>query len=242
MAKLKARDSEIVFRVSKVVPGAREGVAEVRHYRALRSDGNFLERMVIRYTPEEVAKNYGERQHDYGWKVRGRAKVGRTLEQLLKFYLDGGWELEEASSTYFRPTSGGIEAASPDPFISEASAEKRKERLTKSRAKAATEREQHAQVANGPGFYVTNNYVGGVTRSRVADHERPFATYEEAENFAAKRLHRFTREFDFQYLLPVVVIEAESRRAAESGVGHVWWINGKFKGPAVDPRQVGFGF
>lgn len=241
MAKLKARGSEIIFRVSKSAPGAREGVAEVRHYRALRSDGNLLERMVIRYTPEEVARSYGEKQHDYGWKVRGRVKAGRTLEQLLKTYLDGGWELEEASSTYFRPTGGGIEAVSSEPFISEASAAKRTARLTKSRSKATAEREQYAQVANGPGFYVTNNYVGGVTRSRIADHKSPFATYEEAETFALQRLRRF-KEFDFQYLLPVLVIEAESRRAAEQNVGHVWWADGKFKGPPVDPRQTGFGF
>lgn len=242
MAKLKARGSEIIFRVSKSVPGASEGVDEVKHYRALRSDGNFLERMVIRYTLEEVARSYGEKQHDYGWKVKGRVKAGRTLEQLLKTYLDGGWELEEASSTYFRPTSSGIEAVSLEPFISEASAEKRKERLIKSRSKAEAEREHHAQISNGPGFYVTNNYVGGVTRARIADHKSPFATYEEAEIFAAQRLHRFTREFDFQYLLPIVVIESESRRAAEQNVGHVWWIDGKFKGPKVDPRQTGFGF
>ena len=51
-----------------------------------------------------------------------------------------------------------------------------------------------------------------------------------------------TVEYSFDYLLPVAVIEANSRQEAERNEGHVWWINGAFKGPQVDPRQTGFGF
>jgi hypothetical protein len=243
MAKLKARGNEIIFRVSKSKSGSDDGVAEAVHYRALRSDGYLLERLVLKYTLEEIAKNYGKKFHDYGWKVRGRAKSGKTLEELLKIYLDSDWTLEDASESYFRQAGpDGIEAISQEPFISEASAEKRKKHLATSRTKAEAKRQERARTNDGPGFYVTNNYTGGVTRSRVADHERPFETYEAAEEFAVRRLRHLTVEFDFQYLLPVVVIEAESRHAAEQNDGHVWWVDGKFRGPAVDPRQTGFGF
>lgn len=239
MAKLKARGSEIIFKVSKSTPGTSGGVAEAVHYRALRSDGSVLERMVLKYTPEETAKNYGRRSHDYGWKVKGRAKAGKTLEELLKVYLARDWRLEDVSGAYFRQAGpDGIEAISQEPFISERVAEKRRERLTRSRAKDAEKRQERARTNDGPGFYVTNVYTGGVTRSRVADHEQPFPTYEEAEEFAVQRLRRFTIDFDFQYLLPVAVVEAESRQDAERNIGHVWWVDGKFRGPPADPRQA----
>jgi len=86
---------------------------------------------------------------------------------------------------------------------------------------------------------VTNGYTGGsVLRGRIADHPKPFATYEEAEEFAAGKYHRFTVEYSFHYLLPVVVILAESRGDAEQNAGDVLWIDGKYKGPPVDPRQM----
>ncbi len=238
MAKLKARGREEIFRVEKTMPGTSSGVAEVRHYRALTSDGSVLERMVIYYTPEEVARSYGRKSHGYGWKIRGRAKAGKSLEELLKIYLDGGWQLVEANPAYFRVSGDSIEALSQEPFISVEKAEKRSEKLASSRAKEKARREEKARVSDGPGFYVTNVYTGGLMRTRIADHERPFATYEEAEEFAWKRYRRFTTEFSFQYLLPVVVIAAESRQAAEANEGEVLWIDGKYKGPAVDPRQT----
>jgi len=245
MAKLKARGREEIFRVSETVPGSREGVAEVTHYRALASDGSVLERMVIRYTPAEKEKNYGKGSHDYGWKVRGRAKAGRSVEQLLKPYLEAGWQLVEASPSYFRVSGDSIEGLSSDPLIDEAAAARRTERLKKSRAKSATDRAERARVSDGPGFYVTNNYLGGgllMSSNRIADHERPFTSLEEAVEFASDRLRRFTVELNFRYLLPVVVIEAASRQAAVANDGHVWWVDGRLKGPPVDPRQAGFGF
>jgi hypothetical protein len=244
MAKLKARGREEIFRVTRVATGeGREGIKGVRHYRALASDGNILERMVIEYTPEETAKNYGKGSHDHRWKIRGRAKAGWTLEQLLKGYLDKGWELVDASRTYFKVQGNIIEAYSQEPFITEAAATKRKATLAKSRTKAESERARKADLEDGPGLYVTNGYTeGGFGKNRVADHKTPFRTIEEAIDFAEKRLHRLSVEYRFDYLLPVAVIESPSREHAEQNVGHVWWINGKFKGPAVDPRQTGFGF
>jgi len=84
---------------------------------------------------------------------------------------------------------------------------------------------------------VTNNFTGsGHLRSRVADHPAPFATYEEAEEWAWGRL-RYLNSMSLDYLLPVQVIEAAARHDAEADRGHVWWSNGKHRGAPVDPRQ-----
>lgn len=243
MAKLKARGREEIFRVQRVSPGRRDGVAEVHEFRAMTSDGSVLERLVLRYTPEEIAKNYGERSHDYGWKVRGRAKAGLSLEQLLKGYLDHGWSLADASSAYFRREGDVIEGLSQEPFITVEKAEKRREKILKSRDRAESSRAERARTNDGPGFYVTNNYVGegAMSHPRIADHERPFKTCEAAVEFASRRLENF-REFAFNYLLPVAVVESTSRQAAERNEGHVWWVDGVSRGPAIDPRQAKFEF
>ena len=82
MAKLRARRREEVFRVSRSRTSTTAGVAEVQEHRSLMSDGNLLERSVLRYTPEEVERNYGKKSHDYGWKVRGRVKaVGHRVRE-----------------------------------------------------------------------------------------------------------------------------------------------------------------
>lgn len=241
MAKLKARGREEIFRLERIRSGAREGIAEVKEYRVLATDGNVLERMVIYYTPEEVAKNYGTKSHDYGWKVRGLVKAGLTLEQLLKTYLDRGWQLAYANSAYFTVRGDVIEAHSQESIRDEGEAAKRRERLAAGRARAETKRETARRESDGPGFYVTNGFVGSATRTRIADHPKPFDTYEKAEEFATRRLQNFM-EFSFDYLLPVIVIQATSRGSAEDMRGDVLWINGQSKGPAVDPRQTGFNF
>jgi hypothetical protein len=242
MAKLKARGRQEIFRVKKEVRSGREGVALVTYHRALMSDGSLLERMVIEYTPEEIAKNYGKRSHDYGWKVKGSIKPGVALEPFLQRYLEGGWQLEHASDSYFVTSGDSISAVSSEPLIDAESAARREKTRERSRERAKTRREESSKVNDGPGFYVTNAYTGGALRSRIADHERPFATLEEALELAERRLRRFTVEFDFRYLLPVIVIESGSRREAISGIGHVWWIDGKYRGPLIDQRQTGFGF
>jgi hypothetical protein len=239
VAKLKARGREEIFRVERSrppSPGNVQGIAEVRDYRVLASDGNVLERMVLHYTPEEAARNYGKKSHDYGWKVRGRARSGLTLEQLLKLYLDKGWQLADASSSYFTVSGDSIESISQDPFIPVETATKRREGLARQRVKASSRREEHARTSDGPGFYVTNGFTGSTIASRVADHPKPFATYEQAEDLADKKYREFVR-YRFNYLLPVLVIEAASRGDAEEGRGDVLWVDGRSKGPAVDPRQ-----
>jgi hypothetical protein len=233
VAKLRARKRVEVFRVERTIAHGRDGVAEASDFRALMSDGNVLERRVLRYTPEEVAKNYGRKSHDYGWKVRGRAKAGLTLEQLLRGYLDRGWQLADASDDYFTVSGDSIEAHSPEPFVSVEKAERRREGL----AKSAARRGDRRKAGDGPGLYVTNGFTGSAYRTRVADHPGPFPSYEQAEEFALGRF-RHLMGLSLDYLLPVLVIQANSRHEAEAGSGDVLWADGKATGPAVDPRQT----
>jgi hypothetical protein len=116
-----------------------------------------------------------------------------------------------------------------------ARADAKKNAATK-RAAAASKREI---AENGPGFYVRNRArsIHGIT----ADHERPFPTLEEAISFAKKRYEDFT-SMRFDYLLPVTVVRASSRHEALFGDNHVYWIDGKFRGHPVDPRQLAMGF
>jgi len=244
MAKLKARGREEIFRVKRIETRNEGGIAEVHSYRVLASDGNVLGRMKMLYTPEEKAKNYGKGSHDYGWVVRGRAKAGLSVEQLLKLYLEKGWALEEVNPAYFNQRGNTIEGISSKPFISMEKAEKRKATIAKQRTKAEGERERKAREEDGPGYYVTNGYTGSgsIFRTRIADHPKPFPTYEKAEEFAVRRLHHLTVEYSFHYLLPVAIIESPSRQAAEQNEGYVWRVDGKYKGPPVDPRQAAFNF
>ena len=43
-------------------------------------------------------------------------------------------------------------------------------------------------------------------------------------------------------LTPVRIIESPNREAAAREKGHVWWSDGVFRGPPVDPRQAGWGW
>lgn len=235
MAKLKARGREEIFRVSyeKATPGDRE-VAREKNFRAFTSDGNVLERRVIWW------REGGS--HDYGWKVRGKAKPERNVEELLKSYLDRGWHLEDANRGYFNISGNTITAISHEPLRTEAGAAREKAAREKRAMVSKEKRERAAAEEDGPGFYVVNRYTGN--KPFVADHPKPFQDYEKAREFAEKRLHHLTVEFDFSYLLPVMVVLAENRRQAEWGepMPDTWWINGKHKGPAPDPRQQHFGF
>lgn len=112
-----------------------------------------------------------------------------------------------------------------------------------SRKTAATKRAVEASkrdaAENGPGFYVRNKArsIHGIT----ADHERPFPSLDAAITFAKKRYEDFM-SMKFDYLLPVTVVHASSRHEALFGDPWVYWINGKFRGHPVDPRQMSMGF
>lgn len=106
---------------------------------------------------------------------------------------------------------------------------------TEAEVKRRQERRRREEEESGPGFYVSNSGTG---TTRVAELG-PYETFDKAEDAAVARLREFVR-MKFDYLLPVQVIEAESRDAAEMGEGYVWWEDGLFRGPPVDPRQMKF--
>ncbi len=231
MAKLKARGRIELFRVEKegdVVPKNPGDVIWRKDSRALMSDGNILERSSAKW-PDKYEPS-GVRRHDWAWKVRGKLKAGWTPQKLLDLYLGKGFVLKSKVSHL---------VAGPlfdEPLITEAKAAS----AARAKVKSAEKRKVVTATRSGPGFYVTNVYTaGGDWKPRIADHEKPFASFEEAEEAAIKRL-RHLGSFGFTYLLPVQVIEAPSRTMAEQGIGHVWWTNGKFKGGPIDPRQLRF--
>lgn len=234
MAKLKARGRDEIYRVEKwEVRDPAHPYDRVKVTKALMSDGNIL-----------IKRDSGT------WTVHGKIKPGLTPEAALKINLDKGFTIVNLSMRYFdkRGDTITMREGYDKPMITEAKAASRKRAAVKGAEKRKTETERK----NGPGFYVTNVYTGGGMRTRLADHEAPFKTYEEAEAFAWEK-YRYFLDMKFTYLLPVVVIEAKSRDDAEDnlfwhhgrmevttpyGRGHVWWIDGKHIGPPVDPRQM----
>jgi hypothetical protein len=123
----------------------------------------------------------------------------------------------------------------PEPKLQKS--EKQKAAQKKAELSRAAE---HART-HGAGFYVTNGRTTSSLmsgRARLADHPLPFATLEEAIDHAKGRYHHFM-SLSLHYLLPVEVVEARSREQAERGEGHVWWTDGKRRGPAVAAEQLG---
>jgi hypothetical protein len=94
---------------------------------------------------------------------------------------------------------------------------------------------------NGPGFYVVTRVARDLA-GRAADHDAPFRDVTTAIDFAQHKLYELA-SMKLHYLLPVEVIEAQSRQdavqldPAQSGA-HAWWFNGKYIGPKADPRQM----
>jgi hypothetical protein len=91
-----------------------------------------------------------------------------------------------------------------------------------------------------PGFYV-------VPHRYLDETEGPFDTLNEAEDAAWEYLrspehHRLQDECTAEGVKcpPVQIIEAKNSTQALQHKGHVWWIDGKRKGPPADPRQTGF--
>ena len=122
---------------------------------------------------------------------------------------------------------------------------------TRSTRKAASERGAVArkavyEVKNGPGYYVTNGYVGGgmSLKMRVADHAKPFSNLDDAIAMA-ERKYRELVGMKFHYLLPVQVVKTEDRFHAEHPVAavlgkkpeSVYWQDGR-KIEHENPNQV----
>jgi len=108
--------------------------------------------------------------------------------------------------------------------------EAKKGKRKASSSKAAERRKKEQELRDGPGFYVVWSGSGG----RLADHERPFATVEEAIDLGRKKIW----EAQTFGLGPLIVIESPSRQDAVRTMGHVWWRNGRYVGQPADPRQL----
>jgi len=102
-------------------------------------------------------------------------------------------------------------------------------------------REQKKERTEGRGFYVVNETGGVMTFGRLAANHGPFQTLDEAVPVAWRQLQEYL-EMKFTYLLPVKVVEARSKKDAERGHGHVWWIDGRMKGEPVPVEQERFPF
>jgi hypothetical protein len=233
MARLKSRGRTELFRVEKEHAFSEEerkarGADTVweRSVKTLMSDGNVLEKRSAKW-PDQYEPS-GFRKHDWDWKIVAKLKAGGDPKKLLDQYVAKGYRVV---STGFALTSFDVAAYGAAEAV-------RKKNVDKGRIRRA-EAEKKALAPggkDGPGFYVTNVNATSAMGKRVAELG-PYATFEEAEEKAAERLRNFA-SMKFFYLLPVQVVEAQSRREAEWGKGHVWWADGKGKGPAIHPGQA----
>ena len=99
---------------------------------------------------------------------------------------------------------------------------------------------QVADDDNEPGFYIVPHHY-------LDEAAGPFDTFDQAEEAAWECLRsREQRQLQEECAAegvtcpPVRIIESKNSALALQGRGPVWWIDGKQKGPPVDPRQTGF--
>ena len=134
------------------------------------------------------------------------------------------------------------------------------------------EREKAWQLAHQPGFYIIpGEIIGGegddpvpigpfwrFEAARSPYDKKDFVRDEDSwggispldddvEDYAFAHMQALQDEerkglFREKKLLPVKIIESPNREAAARGQGHVWWVDGVFRGPPVDPRQEGWGW
>lgn len=81
--------------------------------------------------------------------------------------------------------------------------------------------------SDGPGFFIVLDSHDAKHRETVETVYEDFPSAEEA----AWTVYRESPK------RRVEVRQADTRQKAREGYGHVWWINGVTRGPAVDPRQ-----
>jgi hypothetical protein len=244
MAKLKARGrTEIARLVLEQDTPLSELVSSEKIQVALMSDGNVLDRRVVRWRKQDT---YSSGPHDYGWKVKGKIKTGLTPEDFIRIYQKKGFTLESSSSEYLVRRGDTIENVSNKPLRTEAKAsseKKAKEKRAASPSKNAPHAKRYVKGEKsvaGTGLYVTNGYLADANNPdpRAIAHG-PFDDLDLAEVSAANRWRELL-DMRLTYLLPVQVIESQSEEDAIQGIGHVWWSNGVQKGPPVDPRQSSF--
>ena len=92
------------------------------------------------------------------------------------------------------------------------------------------------EVKHGAGFYVVNaNPNDSFVKKRIANFG-PYKTQDEAIEQAWATYQEYL-QMHFEYLLPVEVVEG-TRDEAQHGKGYTWWVNGRRKALAADPRQT----
>lgn len=140
-------------------------------------------------------------------------------------------------------------------------------RQTKEKEKRERERQIDHAVNHGPGFYIAPFYsiseISGGAEPLDADNlygeaegdclgpfPRDIETVARRSN--AMDVYGIENLEDIENLYweffkklpaqspPFILIEAQSRKDALAGRGHIWIADGIEKGPAVDPRQTGF--
>ena len=89
MAKLSARGRKELVRLTKEINNPSESLLWERRTIALMSDGNILEKRDIQFLPNEYHPK-GEK-HTWGWKNKGKAREGMTVEEFSKLYMDKGY-------------------------------------------------------------------------------------------------------------------------------------------------------
>ena len=77
--------------------------------------------------------------------------------------------------------------------------------------------------------------VGAPRQYASGDDADEDTSYEDVEDDAIQT--KITTEGT-----TVSIIEARNPRDAAAGKGYIWWQDGRFTGPPVDPRQTGFRF
>ena len=99
---------------------------------------------------------------------------------------------------------------------------------------------QAADDDDEPGFYIVPHHY-------LDEASGPFDTFEQAEDAAweclrSREHQRLQEECAAEGIAcpPVRIVESKNSAQALQGKGRVWWIDGKQKGPPVDPRQTGF--
>jgi len=269
MARLKASGREEVLRLTKIFLTKSGGQIQKSH--AVMSDGNILEKVDQRgwtvrskvkpgLTPEQILAIYIDEKwqlvkaspeffdfkqiaQKLGYQTINAGEISEKTHEPLRSEAKAAREKSAAEKRAQKPKKPGlIEQARQQAYEEYKAIEERKQiQVRKAKLEARK---------NEPGFFVTKKvtkYKGGLSATdpdTVVYYERevidgPYESFQEAENLAIDA-YRELKSNNFS--LPVKVIESKSLALASKDVGHVWWINEVYKGPPVNPRQIGFGF
>ena len=92
MAKLKAHGAELGRATLERQTPKSELTQWVREERTLMADGKLMEKRTVRFKPSTFDAT--GRLHNHGWKLRGKAKPGLTVERWAQLHRSSGWTVE----------------------------------------------------------------------------------------------------------------------------------------------------